>query len=166
MPPLPPVRHERLHEPLRQSESPARPPLVLERLPSGGDLEPLLRHRLTIAALLAAATGVFFAIYRTLQPNQLQYFRASALGTGVLVFEALFAALSLLLAVVLWRRARWTLATLRVIEVALVACFAVYIAGAQLVAWSGDRFLFGDSTAIDPSSSDRPSTRWPGAGWR
>src|SRR5262245_39233680 len=146
MPP-PTVRRER-HEP-RQLESPARPRLVFERLPSGGDLEPLLRARLRIAALLAAATCVFFATFRAMQPGQVEYFRASALGTGVLVFEALFGVSSLALASVLWKRKSWTLGTLRILEVALVACFAIYIAWAQLVAWSGARFVFGGSSSID-----------------
>jgi serine/threonine-protein kinase len=162
MPPPSTVRSER-HE-LHQSESPARPRLVFERLPSGGDLEPLLRIRLRIAALLAAATSVFFATYRTMQPGQLEYFLASALGTGVLVFEGLFGLSSLVLAAVLWQRERWTLPTLRILEVALVACFAIYIAWAQLVAWSGGRFVFGGSSTIDPfvmrQAVDSMAGRW------
>src|SRR5215510_9859991 len=117
MPPSPTARSER-DEP-RQLESPARPRLVFERLPSGGDLEPLLRARLRIAALLAAATSVFFAAYRAAQPGQMEYFLASALGTGVLVFEGLFGLSSLVLAAVLWKRASWTLPTMRILEVAL-----------------------------------------------
>ena len=42
-----------------------RPALVLQRQPTASDVEPLLRRRLIIVALLASLTSAFFSTFRS-----------------------------------------------------------------------------------------------------
>jgi serine/threonine-protein kinase len=146
-------------------EAGARPALVLPRPAGpGSDIVPLLRRRLFIVALLAAATAAFFFTFRSQLPGQMEYFRASRVGTGLLVFEGLMFASSLGVALLLRSRRPLTLAGLRTIELVLVAAFAIYIAWAQLFAWTGVRFVTAALPAIDPfvlrQAVDSMAGRW------
>jgi serine/threonine-protein kinase len=141
-----------------------RPALVLERPPAGQELVPLLRRRLIVVASLAACTAIFFASYRAILPNQWQYFRNTPSGTSLRVFEAAFGLCSLSMAMLMWKRHDWTLRRLRMLELVLVALFAVYIAWAQLLAWSGSRFAPFPGASLDPfivrQAVDSMAGRW------
>ena len=141
-----------------------RPALVLQRQPTASDVEPLLRRRLIIVALLASLTSAFFSTFRSEQPGQWEFFRASALGRGLLVFEGAIFVTGLVFAACLWWRRDWSLRALRVLELVLVGLFAVYIAWSQMFAWSGARFAPGRSPAIDAFSLrlavDSMAGRW------
>ena len=142
-----------------------RPAVVLAR-PEGpaGDIVPLLRRRLFIVALLSAATAAFFFTFRTQLPGQLEYFRASRVGSGLLLYEGLMFTGSLAVAFVLRGRRALSLGALRTIELLLVSAFAVYIAWAQLFAWAGVRFVTASQPAIDPfvlrQAVDSMAGRW------
>ena len=144
---------------------PARPALTLAH-PDGprGDIVPLLRRRLFIVALLAAATAAFFFTFRSQLPGQLEYFRASPVGFGLLAFEGLMFTASLAFAVLLRSPLPLSLAALRTVELLLVSAFATYIAWAQLFAWAGGRFATGTPPVIDPfilrQAVDSMAGRW------
>jgi len=142
----------------------ARPALVVEHPKTGSDIVPLLRRRLLIVALLAALTSAFFSTFRSRLPGQLEYFRATRLGSGLLVFEAVVFLGSVAFALLLWRGRAPSLRALRAIELTLVSFFAIYIAWSQLFAWTGARFASGTSAVLDSfivrQAVDSMAGRW------
>ncbi len=117
--------------------------------PRSQQLEPLLRRRLIVVALLIALATTFFSILRAGQPEELAYFLASPWGSAILVAEIVLALTSLALALVLWRRpAWWTLPRLRVVEYLLVGELAVYVGWTQVFGFAGARIAPGG--AADP----------------
>jgi serine/threonine-protein kinase len=128
------------------------------------DLEPLLRGRLLILAILAALTTAFFFLFRTRSAAQWDYFTASSTGVALLVFEAAFFVAALAIAAWLWRQRTWGLRLLRVVEFVMVGLFAIYIAWSQLFAWAGARFLATGAVAVDPfmlrQAVDSMAVRW------
>src|SRR5688572_16690987 len=64
-----------------------RPALVFNVPAAGADITRLLGQRLIIVALLAALTSAFFSLFRMQNPAQWEYFQASTLGRGLLIFE-------------------------------------------------------------------------------
>ncbi len=138
---------------------------TLERPPHPAEIVPLLRRRLMLIALLMAGTTTFFASYRFLIPTQWAFFRSSAVGTALLVFEAGLCLTSIVLALTLWRKRSWRLQTLRLVEFGFVGYIALYVAWSQLHSWAGSRFAVdGVATALDPfilrQAIDSMAVRW------
>jgi serine/threonine-protein kinase len=144
--------------------APVRPALVFNVPAAGADITPLLRRRLIIVALLAALTSAFFSMFRLQNPAQWDYFRASDLGRGLLLFEPIMFVTSVALAIAMWRSERWSLRGLRYAETVLIGFFAIYIAWSQLFAWEGSRFALGDSGVLDTfivrQAVDSMAGRW------
>jgi serine/threonine-protein kinase len=142
----------------------ARQSLVLQRPLAASAIGPLLRRRLAIVAGLASATGIFFSMFRFSAPDQWAYFRATSSGTGLLIFEAAFCVTSVSLCALLLARSTWSLRSLRVVELGMVTMFAIYISWAQLVAWTGSRFVVEGSSSIEPfvvrQAVDSMAGRW------
>jgi tRNA A-37 threonylcarbamoyl transferase component Bud32/membrane protein CcdC involved in cytochrome C biogenesis len=141
-----------------------RPALVFNVPAAGADITPLLRQRLIIVALLATLTSAFFSLFRMQIPAQWEYFQASALGRGLLLFEPIMFVTSVAFAVSMWRYPRWSLRGLRYIESVLIGFFAIYIAWSQLFAWTGSRFALGNATVLDTfivrQAVDSMAGRW------
>ena len=141
----------------------ARPALVFNVPAAGADITPLLGQRLIIVALLAALTSAFFSLFRMQNPAQWEYFQASTLGRGLIIFEPIMFVTSLTFAVAMWRYRGWSLSTLRVIESVLIGFFALYIAWSQLFAWNGTRFTSGSQvidTFVLRQAVDSMAGRW------
>jgi len=141
-----------------------RPALVFNVPARGADITPLLRQRLIIVALLAMLTSAFFSLFRMQIPAQWEYFQASALGRGLLVFEPIMFVTSVAFVVSMWRYQRWSLRGLRYIESVLIGFFAIYIAWSQLFAWTGSRFALGNANVLDTfivrQAVDSMAGRW------
>ena len=139
---------------------------TLERPPHPAEIAPLLRRRLMLVALLIAATTGFFGTYRALIPSQWEFYRASATGTELLLFEVLVFITSLGAAFMLWHRRVWSASQLRGVEFVLVAGIALYVAWSQLFAWNGARFVLSGApaAALDPfllrQAVDSMGIRW------
>jgi hypothetical protein len=137
----------------------------VQRPPRPDEIKPLLRRRLLLVAVVIGGTTSFFATYRAAIPSQWGFFRASASGTSLLLFEAGLCLTSLAFAALLWRRRAWRLRELRAVEFALVSYLAVYVAWSQLFAWTGTRFAGASGPGpLDPfllrQAVDSMAARW------
>jgi serine/threonine-protein kinase len=137
----------------------------VERPPHAAEIGPLLRRRLILVALVIWGTSLFFASYRVAIPSQWEFFRSSASGTRLLVFEAGLCVTALGAAALLWRRRTWRLRDLRAVEFTLVGYLALYVAWSQLFAWTGSRFASASAPGpLDPfllrQAVDSMAARW------
>ena len=82
---------------------------TIERPPPAAEIGSLLKRRLILVALVIAGTTSFFATYRAAIPSQWQFFRSSASGTGLILFEAGLGVSALAVSALLWRRRAWRL---------------------------------------------------------
>ena len=82
------------------------------------------RKRLLLLVVIIAAIAAFF-IFDLKQYFSIEYFQASRLGGGLLVFEGAFFVGSLACAAFLWRARTPGLRVLRTIEMSIVTLFSV-----------------------------------------